>query len=557
MNNSFSIENQGINTYLTYHINQKYEIDTLSLGMITNNKIAGISPILYSQLDNEKYFKYNITAKVTAKEFLSGTVNKKRLVGVYSSILTAVMAAEEYMIDINSLLFDLEYIFVDVSTCKAEMICLPILDENNTGVDIGLFFKNIMFSTQFDPTENSDYIAKIMNYLNASSTLDFGNFKLMIDKLMLEQKVPQPYNSVHAFTNQDTIVSHQTNQSNQLIEQVAKLNQPQQLSLEKQHPIHTDGNTEQMRRDNSDTLQQEKLDNRTLKNKGKKSKKENKSRAEITTNNKIQIPNMNIPGQNVPNQKVEQGEKTVADNEKSISLFYLMQHYNKENAALYKAQKANKKTKASKKDKNSQQSFTVPGAPTATPVIPQQNQGMQIPGNMGTSQGMHIPGAQSQVNSAPEQSVPQQNMPSQPEPQPAYVPDSLGQANASFGETVVLNQSMAGAGETTVLGAGAEPVEIVPFLIRSKNNEKILLDKPVFRIGKEKSYVDYFIGDNTAISRSHANIISKDGEYFVVDTNSTNHTYVNGTMIQSNMEVKISHGEKIRLADEDFQFNLY
>lgn len=557
MNNSFSIENQGINTYLTYHINQKYEIDTLSLGMITNNKIAGISPILYSQLDNEKYLKYNITAKVTAKEFLSGTVNKKRLVGVYSSILTAVMAAEEYMIDINSLLFDLEYIFVDVSTCKAEMICLPILDENNTGVDIGLFFKNIMFSTQFDPTENSDYIAKIMNYLNASSTLDFGNFKLMIDKLMLEQKVPQPYNSVHAFTNQDTIVSHQTNQSSQLIEQVAKLNQPQQLSMEKQHPIHTDGNTEQMRRDNSDTLQQEKLDNRTLKNKGKKSKKENKSRGEITTNNKIQIPNMNIPGQNVPNQKVEQGEKTVADNEKSISLFYLMQHYNKENAALYKAQKANKKTKASKKDKNSQQSFTVPGAPTATPVIPQQNQGMQIPGNMGTSQGMHIPGAQSQVNSAPEQSVPQQNMPSQPEPQPAYVPDSLGQANASFGETVVLNQSMAGAGETTVLGAGAEPVEIVPFLIRSKNNEKILLDKPVFRIGKEKSYVDYFIGDNTAISRSHANIISKDGEYFVVDTNSTNHTYVNGTMIQSNMEVKISHGEKIRLADEDFQFNLY
>ena len=69
--------------------------------------------------------------------------------------------------------------------------------------------------------------------------------------------------------------------------------------------------------------------------------------------------------------------------------------------------------------------------------------------------------------------------------------------------------------------------------------------------------MDYFIGDNTAISRSHANIVSRDGEYFVVDTNSTNHTYVNGGMIQSNVETKLSHGSKIRLANEDFEFKLY
>ena len=75
-------------------------------------------------------------------------------------------------------------------------------------------------------------------------------------------------------------------------------------------------------------------------------------------------------------------------------------------------------------------------------------------------------------------------------------------------------------------------------------------------MGKEKSYVDYFISDNTAISRSHANVISRDGEYFVVDTNSTNHTYVNGMMIQSNVETKIDDGARIRLANEEFEFKL-
>ena len=125
----------------------------------------------------------------------------------------------------------------------------------------------------------------------------------------------------------------------------------------------------------------------------------------------------------------------------------------------------------------------------------------------------------------------------------------------NFGETTVLGGET--LGETTVLGT-VGPTQIVkPHLIRTKNNEQIPVNKPVFRIGKERSYVDYFVGDNPAVSRSHANIIARDGVYFIMDTNSTNHTYVNGGMIESNSEVKISHGTKIRLANEEFEFRLY
>ena len=95
-----------------------------------------------------------------------------------------------------------------------------------------------------------------------------------------------------------------------------------------------------------------------------------------------------------------------------------------------------------------------------------------------------------------------------------------------------------------------------PYLVRTRNNEKIPLDKPVFRIGKERSYVDYFIGDNAAISRSHANIITSGDEYFVEDTNSTNHTYVNGKMINANEKIKLSSGDVVRLANEDFSFSV-
>ena len=94
------------------------------------------------------------------------------------------------------------------------------------------------------------------------------------------------------------------------------------------------------------------------------------------------------------------------------------------------------------------------------------------------------------------------------------------------------------------------------YLIREKNNEKIYLNKPRFRIGKEKSYVDYFIADNTAISRSHADIITSGNEFYIVDMNSTNHTFVNNEMIASGSEVRLTNGDNIRLANETFTFKI-
>ena len=68
--------------------------------------------------------------------------------------------------------------------------------------------------------------------------------------------------------------------------------------------------------------------------------------------------------------------------------------------------------------------------------------------------------------------------------------------------------------------------------------------------------MDYFIADNTAISRSHANIHTENGEFFIEDTNSTNHTYLNGKLIDSNIKNKLNNGDKVRLANEDFIFSV-
>lgn len=95
-----------------------------------------------------------------------------------------------------------------------------------------------------------------------------------------------------------------------------------------------------------------------------------------------------------------------------------------------------------------------------------------------------------------------------------------------------------------------------PYIIRLNTYDKVNVDKPVFRIGKEKSYVDYFVASNSAVSRIHADIITRDGCYYIKDENSTNHTFVNGTMIPVNQNVQIFDGDSFMLANEPFEFHV-
>lgn len=481
---SFSFENQGTHTYLVYTVAGDDMVDTMSLGMITNNKIPGLAHTIFTQMDTTRFIKYDVSAKISVKQFFAGQVNKKRLLGVFNGIVDAMLSAEEYMIDVNSILLDLEYIFADVSTCDTVLVCLPLISDDLRGRDLGAFFKTIMFSAQFDQAENCDYVTKILNYLNSTPVLSLEEFKKLLESL------EEPA---------------QTTTMQPIVKTAPVVQQPQETARQPQPAVQ-------------------------------------KNPAKPTP--APQKPAANMPVPQIPN--VQSQPKQVAVPEKKITMMELLMHYSKENVEKYKAQKS-----AGKENQGKQ--------PSAARAKNQpSNAGFPIPGqSTPVNQGMAIPGQQTSIQPAPQKTTARPAQPvasAAPAQQPIYTPAEPRGQSMNFGETTVLGGG--GIGETTVLGV-APVVQAKPYLIRVKNNEKINLDKPVFRIGKERSYVDYFIADNSAISRSHANVISRDGEYFVMDTNSTNHTYVDGQMIQSNVETKIVHGAKIRLANEDFEFKLY
>lgn len=133
------------------------------------------------------------------------------------------------------------------------------------------------------------------------------------------------------------------------------------------------------------------------------------------------------------------------------------------------------------------------------------------------------------------------------------MPNSMpsgGYVGEGAGETSVLGY---GTGETTVLG-GTNQMKAT--LTRVKTNEKVDIVKQLFRIGKERNKVDYCITNNNSVSRIHADIVYKNGQYYIIDNNSTNYTFLNGQMIPAKQEIALSDGDRVKLSEEEFVFKL-
>ena len=766
---SFSFRNLGTNTYLVYTIQKDDTLDAMSLGMLTNNKIAGLASTTITQNMETNCIKYDVSKKISVKEFFAGAVSKKHLLGVFSAIVDAILSAQDYMINSDSIVLNTDYIFIDTSTCETILICLPIINKSEVSIDLEGFLKNIMFNTQFDQTENCDHVAKIINFLNSSSDFSIIEFKELIDSIGKEKSteektsmgsvatqmnaVPQDkketvnvasavqQNNNFAKPNQPTYVGNSApmgNQNNGFVNpnqpapmgNSVPMNNPSNVNLQNNGLVTVDKKTQkEMQKARKAAEKAAKKAQKEAEKAAKKAQKQSKGQntpqqnipnngfansnhpmpvgnsALITSpnnmppqNNGFAVPNQptpvnnsvsmgnqnNVPAtpvntvaqekkevekpvapvvqnnvpvtpvntvaqekkevekpvapvvqNNVPAtpvnavaQEKKEVEKpvapvvqnnvpvtpvnTVAQEKKEVEKPVApmpqnngvapqansmpqnngfatpnqpMQKVDKKaqkaaEKAAKKAQKeAEKEAKKAKKqlkgNNNPQQNvpnngFAMPNQPRYSGnSAPMGNQNNMPPQNtVSVTPANSVP--QNNVPVKPVNPVPQNNMPVKPvnsvpqnnvsaksvNPTPMQSSSIKPTEPQNFAETTVLG---AGAiGETTVLSADQLlGYNVAPVLVRRKTDERVRIEKDVYKIGKEKSYVDFFIADNTAISRRHANIIKKDRKYYIVDTDSTNHTFVNGKMIPSNVETPLEHGDMVRLANEEFEFKLY
>ncbi len=612
---NFSFETQGPVTYLSCELDANEPVDSLTLGMLTNNRIVGMAPVLYSELDGRRFLKYNVSAKIPVSQFFAGTVTRQRCLSVLKNILDTVCSADDYMIMQSCFEFNPDYMFVNVSSCEVSLVCIPVNNSNDANEEIKKLVKRLV-SNGPDGGIDDGYTGKILSYIDNDPSFNVYSLNEIVKSLegpavsaggmgmqggmpaqnsfggsgsfgqpaaggfggmgQMGGAMPKP---AAPTPPQPPVMPSAPVQQNSGMGGFGGMGQmggamprpaaptPPQPPVMPSAPVQQNsgmggfGGMNQMGgampRPAAPTPPQPpvmpsapsmpkipgapvqrggiaipsaqggiavpgaqpKADGK--KEKPKKEKKEKVKKEKPAKKEK---------------SKKDEAPAKAADNGEKISVFDLMMHYNKENVEKFKAQKNAEK---------SQKSAGKAAAPNQ-PAVPGRPAQPQVPGAFGGAPAFRPMGG------AP---VPPMAPPAQQNPGMGGFGGGMSGSGAmpvnnQFTSTVVLDNSI---GETTVLSPAPAPGE--PYLTRMKNSERIIINKPVFRIGKERSYVDYFVSDNTAISRSHANIIKEDDAFYIEDTNSTNHTYLNGAMLTANTRVKLSDGDRIRLANEDFTFS--
>ncbi len=614
---NFSYENQGASTYLVYTMSDGEVMDSMSLGMITNNAIPGFAGTVFMQMNAVRYIKYNISSRIPVSQFFSGPVNKKRLLGVFDGIVNGMLAAEEYMIDAGTILMDLNYIYADVSACDAVLICLPVMGAGAQKPDLSRFFKEIMFRTQFDQTENCDHVTKIINYLNSAHIFSLADFKALIWELREGTAggasgmpgsgaggvhpggiggyggAPEGGTGGHGgiYPGGGSPVSGGASGG---AYPGGGTGAPGGA-----YPGAGPGGYGGAYPGGGPAAPGGPYPGGSPSVPGGSGGTSPGGAPGAVpgypAGGPVPIPpvpggmpgagpGVQIPPAGQPGSVEEAGSK-----EKGMSLFYLLRHYDKENAEIYKAQKEERKQQKEAKEPKKKEKpvkekpskekkgkakkgtgFAIPGQ--MAPPIPPSAPGVPVPpvmpipgGNMPGAApvqppvqnavppipGGHMPGGISTPPQGPVMGMPA--APTLPGMQ------SMGSAGADFGNTVILGGGDDDDGATMIMGAGAgfaEP-QIHPHLIRRRNNERIPISRELFRLGRNQDFNDYVVLGNDFVGNTHCHILVRGEEYFVVDDNSKNHTFVNGVMVMPGTEVKLMHGQTVTLADEEFEFRLF
>lgn len=574
---SFSYENQGSASFLVYEMEESEQLDEIGLGMLKNNQLPCVLPVAYVQVDDRRNLRWNISSKIDLESFLNGTINRTRLLNVFSSICDAVESAEDYLLDDKLFCLDKKYIFCDVSTGRTSLLYIPIIREGEA-LDILSFARSIMLAAHFQESEDNGYVATLMNNLNRPSGLTVPEFGELVRELKAKTdqpmgrsipggRVPLPpkkdgfgtagkpvtggwdgqqvpgQNEMNAFRGgQEAFYQTSVDRAGGFAPQDSTtLLNPQMKASGSYQPGKTPqeqwGGQSQFPDNSSHTWNVDSQNHPTY---GAQSWN-NAGQSQPFNGGQV----WNVGGQNQPSnggQAWKVGNQSQPFNNGGQSWNAYDREWNAN------ASQQNQPFSGGGREWN-----------TAAQNQPQPNDSRskgvpypRVPFGQGRGRGDVPPSGTGRVpvNGSLENTTILN-------PAAGVDPSYTGGEDTTF-----LNPNMIKSDTTILTPAGMPQARVegvhvaVASVRRVRTGQNVDIRKDLFHIGTEQSYADFCIKDNAAISRSHADIICRDNKYFIKDTNSLNHTYLNGSMLTSNTEYELRSGDSILLANEEFEFKV-
>lgn len=544
---SFRLRNFDKEQFLTYNIDNEADLDEDVLDFLEDEEPAGIVPVIFDDSEEEfDTFSYDITDKIHLTELSNQEINAEMVLMVMRGIVISLTNMAEYRIPLSYLVLHRDYIYID-SDYKVEFICIP-LEDMNEEVDITGFLRGFLSNIRFDSSENGDYVAKLLTYINNPAIFKLHNLLTLIEELMDDYGIEIPndnetgiyveYKEVEdaAEEAQEDTVEAADDSTEEIPDETTVLTDENISEPEEETLAESDEDVEEETVDDAHEELPEELE--APDGEDQEAAVEEDIVVEDASGNSVAQETIDDAKELIDKikQQVLEEKQAVAKNkaEKKET------EEQEAEEASDEAEKDAEKAKSNFKTKNvtgvvihDELDDFLAEKELEDKLANKEESGIKMKKNIKVNRASIVNNNKEEPAAAEEENASSE--------EPEEVSGSI--LSQTIGSTGILRS------------AGAVP-KANPYLVRVNTGERIMITKQSFKIGKASMGVDYTVKGNGAVSRIHAIITNKDDVYYIKDNKSTNHTFVNGKIVDEGNEELLTHDSKIMLGDEEFIFKL-
>lgn len=171
--------------YIVTYLEKEEDIVEFEVEMINNNPISGALNIEIRQFNDKIKVIYDITNKISIKEYLKNrTIKKNEFIAILSNIAKSILGCKNYFLNEKKYMLSMEDIFVNPQDLSIYLIYLPF--KINVSDDMNVLYKNVVKNLIIDYVSieeegGQDILQKILTYIRKDDFSIF-EFKEFLDK---------------------------------------------------------------------------------------------------------------------------------------------------------------------------------------------------------------------------------------------------------------------------------------------------------------------------------------------------------------------------------------
>ncbi len=611
---NFKARNIGEEKYLTYTMGEECELDEDVLDYCDDNDVTELLNIIYEEDEDYDYLTYDITGRTSLAAYTQNEMSCRQVLNIIRNVSNSLVSLKEQTIHLSYIILNKNYIYIDESY-NLKLMCLPVENKGSVVAEFKGFIRQLLANMQYNVEEDLSYVGKLLTYINGPA-FNLRGLVGLSEALMEEAgiefeetdsttadgvEVVASEEKDDAASEEKTDVADFMNSLDESDEALPEIGDDEE-DEEQDEEIADDGELDSILPAGMKIPEPEEAEPAE---EPVQPVEEQDNVPEVKTIQNDDVPEVKtIQNDDVPEIKTIQDDnvpeiKTVQDDIPEIKAVPVETEVKtvKEDAGTKLAQKTDEGKKKAEKAEDSKS-----GERKAednrknkkeTDVNLIKNRIKELVGEVPTAKTKTDGGSiktleelddfldskppvikknvvkvnrAALIQSAAEHESATDELTS--DDKPADTP--VKPADKETASVDAVNEKPAEKGakpkSNSILSKTVEDVQksntllnapkANPYLIRVNTDERIMLNKATFKIGKATRGVDYTISGNGAVSRQHAVIIQKNGVCYIKDNKSTNHTYVNGKIIAEGAEEILTHDSVIKLGDEEFQFKL-